>query len=349
MTTILTRTAALIVALGSSIAMAQTRLNGAGATFPNPVYQRWTTEYQKLNPTVRIDYQSIGSGGGLKGITDKTIDFAGSDAPMNKKEQAAANAPLLQIPTVAGAVVLAYNLPNLTGDLKLTGPLITEIYLGKVSKWNDPQIATINPDLKLPNLAITPVWRTDGSGTSFVFTNYLATQSNEFISSIGAGKQVQWPVGQGGKGNEGVTAVVQQTPGAIGYIELTYATANKIPFASLKNKDGKFVKASAQTVAAAGAGALDRMGKSLAVDIWNQPGPDAYPIAAFTYIIVYQDLSYLKDQTKAKALVEFLTWATHGDAQKVAEEMDYAPLAPPVQQKVKAAIDTLTWNGQPIR
>jgi phosphate transport system substrate-binding protein len=345
----LTRTVAVAIALGSSIAMAETRLNGAGATFPNPIYQRWMTDYQKINPDIKIDYQSIGSGGGIKGITDKTIDFAGSDAPMSKKERAAVKQPVVHIPTVAGAVVLAYNLPNLSGELKLTGPIIADIYMGKITQWNDPKLAQINPGLKLPNSTITPVWRTDGSGTNFVFTNYLTTQSDDFTSTIGAGKQVKWPVGQGGKGNEGVTAAVQQTPGAIGYIELTYAKANNIPFALLQNKDGKFIKASPDSVAAAGAGAVAQMiDKNLAVDIWNQPGQDAYPIAAFTYIIVYQDLSYLKDPNKAKALVNFLTWATTSDGQKLAAEMDYAPLAPAVQQKVKAVLNSLTWDGKTI-
>ncbi|MGE5608855.1 MAG: phosphate ABC transporter substrate-binding protein PstS [Bacillota bacterium] len=344
----LTRAVAVVVALGSSFAMAETRLNGAGATFPNPIYQRWVTDYQKINPDVKIDYQSIGSGGGIKGITDKTVDFAGSDAPMNKKELAAAKQPVVHIPTVAGSVVLAYNLPNLSSDLKLTGPIIADLYLGRITQWDDPRIVQINPDVKLPHSTITPVWRTDGSGTNFIFTNYLATQSQDFASTIGAGKQVKWPVGQGGKGNEGVTAVVQQTPGAVGYIELNYAKANKIPFALLQNKDGKFVKASPESVTAAGAGAVNQMDKTLAVNIWNQPGQDAYPIAAFTYIIVYQDLSYLKDENKAKSLVAFLTWATVGEGQKMAAELDYAPLAPAVQQKVKSAIASLTWGGKAI-
>lgn len=345
--TMLKYAAGALMGLTATVAMAETRLNGAGATFPNPIYQRWVVEYQKSHPDVKIDYQSIGSGGGIKGIIDKTIDFAGSDAPMSKKEQQAAGAPVVHIPTVAGAVVPAYNLPNVKGEVKLTGPMLADIYMGKINNWNDPRLAAINPGLPLPNLPITPVWRTDGSGTNYVFTNYLATQSEEFKGNIGAGKQVRWPIGQGGKGNEGVTAVVQQTPGALGYIELNYATANRIPYASLQNKDGKFIKATPQTVAAAGEGALGQMDKTLAVNIWNQPGSEAYPIAAFTYIIVYKDLGYLKDANKAKALVNFLTWAT-SDGQKLASEMDYAPLAPGVQKKVAQAISGLTFNGQPL-
>jgi phosphate transport system substrate-binding protein len=338
---------AILILVGSSLARAETRLEGSGATFPNPLYQRWAGEYQKVDSTVKINYQSIGSGGGIKNITDKTVDFAGSDAPMSKKEQAAAGAPIVHIPTVAGAVVPAYNLPDFAGELKLTGEIIAEIYLGKITKWNDAKIAAVNEGANLPDLLITPVWRTDGSGTSFVFTNYLATQSDAFKSSIGTGKQVKWPTGQGGKGNEGVTAGVQQTPGALGYIELNYATANKIPFASVKNKSGKFIKASGQTVAAAGAGAVEQMKDSLAVDIWNQPGAEAYPISAFTYIIVYKDLGYLKDEKKAKALVGFVNWAAT-DGQQLAPSLDYAPLSSSVAAKVKEAIATLQWSGRPL-
>lgn len=342
------RAMAMVAVLTAGVAMAEVRLQGAGATFPNPIYQRWVTEYQKVNPDVKIDYQSIGSGGGIKGITEKTIDFAGSDAPMSKKEREVAGAEVVHIPTVAGAVVMAYNLPTVKGDVKLTGAIVADIYMGRISKWNDPKIVALNPEAGLPNLAITPAWRTDGSGTTFVFTNYIVTQSETFKESVGAGKQVKWPVGQGGKGNEGVTAVVQGTPGALGYIELNYATANKIPFALMQNRDGQFVKASPTTVAAAGEGAVEQMKGNLAVDIWNQPGANAYPIAAFTYIIVYKDLNYLKDQAKAKALVEFLTWATTGAGQRMAEEMDYAPLAGGVQKKVTEAVGGLTWGGKAV-
>jgi phosphate transport system substrate-binding protein len=339
------RIAFAMLALGSSVALAETRLQGAGATFPNPIYQRWTTEYQKANPDVKIDYQSIGSGGGIKGITEKTVDFAGSDAPMSKKEMAAAGGGIVHIPTVAGAVVLAYNAPGFQGDLKLSGDVVAEIFMGKITKWNDPKIAALNAGAKLPDAGITPAYRTDGSGTTFVFTNYLCTQSDDFKGTVGPGKQVKFPVGQGGKGNEGVTAVVQQTPGAIGYIELNYAIANKIPFALMKNKDGNFVKASTETVSAAGAGAAASMKDSLAVDIWNQPGANSYPISAQTYIIVYKDLGYVKDPAKAKALVGFLKWALT-DGQKMAPEMTYAPLAEPVQKKALDVVNGLMWDGK---
>jgi len=334
-----------VLAMGT-VVKAETKLQGGGATFPNPIYQRWVTEYQKAHPDVKIDYQSIGSGGGIKGITDKTFDFAGSDAPMNRKEMDAAKDPIVHIPTVAGSVVLAYNLPDVQGEIKLTGPIVADIYMGKITRWNDAKITAINAGTNLPDVGIIPVWRTDGSGTTFVFTNYLVTQSEEYTGNIGAGKQVKFPVGQGGKGNEGVTAGVQGAKGAIGYIELNYAMANKIPFALLQNKDGEFIKASPQTVAAAGEGAVAHMKDSLAVNLWNQPGKNTYPISAFTYIIVYKDLGYLKDANKAKALVDFLTWAT-GDGQRLAEEMSYAPLSEGVQKKVKEAIAGLTLDGKP--
>lgn len=336
------------IALTTTIASAEVRLTGGGATFPNPIYQRWVTEYQKSHPDVKIDYQSIGSGGGIKGITEKTFDFAGSDAPMSKKEIEAAKNPVVHIPTVAGAVVLAYNLPGISGEVKLTGPIVADIYLGKIKKWNDPAITSINAGTKLPDLGITPVYRTDGSGTTFVFTSYVATQSDNFKDNIGASKTVQFPLGQGGKGNEGVTAAVQQTPGAIGYIEVNYATGNKVPFALLKNKDGHFIKASPKTIAAAGDAAVAQMKDSLAVDLWNQSGSDVYPISAFTYVIVYKDLSYLKDESKAKALLAFLTWATTQPGQAFAESMDYAPLATGVQGKVADAIKSLNWAGKSV-
>ncbi|HYO07341.1 MAG TPA: phosphate ABC transporter substrate-binding protein PstS [Tepidisphaeraceae bacterium] len=344
-------TAATILLSTAGAARADVRLQGAGATFPAPIYQRWVTEYQTQHPEVKIDYQSIGSGGGIKGITEKTVDFGASDAPMNKKEVAAVGGEdkILQIPTVAGAVVVAYNLPEFQGELKLDGTTVADIFLGKITKWNDAKIAALNEGAKLPDMPITSAHRTDGSGTTYVFTSYLATQSDEFKEKVGGAKQVEWPGGQGGKGNEGVTQVVQQTKGSIGYIELAYAVQNKIPFATMKNKDGKFVKASPESVSAAGEGALEQMSKGLAVNIWNQPGEKAYPISAFTYIIVYKDLGYLKDAAKAKAMVGFLNWATtQQGGQQLAASLDYAPLSEGVQKKVAEAIATLAWDGKPL-
>lgn len=344
--------ATMLVAAVSTLAAAgeDVRLQGAGATFPNPLYQRWVAEFQKSHPNVKIDYQSIGSGGGIKAITEKTVHFAGSDAPLNKKELQAIGAEnVVQIPTTAGAVVPAYNVPGLQKPLQFTGELIADIYQGKISKWNDPKIATLNQDVKLPDLAITPAWRSDGSGTTFVFTSYLTTQSEEFKGSIGSGKQVQWPVGQGGKGNEGVAAAVQGTAGAIGYIELNYAVANKISFGSVKNQAGKFIVASPETVSAAGATAAANLsGSLLAANIWNQTGDDAYPISGFSYIIFYKDLSNAKSETEAKAFIDFLTWAA-SDGQKLAGEMTYAPLADGVRTKVLEAIKTATYKGAAVK
>ena len=329
-------------------ATAQLRVQGAGATFPNPLYQKWVITFSKTYPSAQFDYQSIGSGGGIKGLTDKSIDFAGSDAPMSKKERETAGAPVLHLPMVAGAVVPAYNIPGFSGDLNLSGPVLADIYLGAITNWSDPRIASINPGTTLPNLRIVPVSRTDGSGTTFVFTNYLATQSDAFKETVGMGKAVKWPVGQGGKGNEGVAAAVQQTAGSLGYVELNYATANKIAFASVQNAAGKFIKASPASVSAAGTAAASDMTSEPVAALWNRSGDDTYPVAAFTYVIVFQDLAYLRDRTKAKALVDFLTWAATS-GQESAVELDYAPLAPPVREKVLAAIASLTFEGQPIK
>ena len=346
------RTAALaVIALGVSTAVAETRLQGAGATFPNPLYQRWIGEYQQAHPEVKIDYQSIGSGGGIKAITDKTVQFAGSDAPMSKKELDGVQGKadnIIEIPSCAGGVVPAYHVPGVTEDLKFTGEVLAEIYMGRINKWNDPKIAQLNAGVNLPSLPITPAWRTDGSGTNYIWTNYLATQSKQFLSSIGKGKQVKWPLGQGGKGNEGVAQIVEQTPGAIGYLEQNYADKNHIAYGLVQNKSGKFVKASPQSVSMAGEGAVAHMnGHVLAADIWNQPGDQAYPISSFTYLIVYKDLSNLQNKEQAQALVEFLTWVTH-DGQKLASNLDYAPLSEGVQKKVEAAIQTVSFHGQSV-
>lgn len=327
-------------------AAAETKLQGAGATFPAPIYQRWIAEFQKSHPDVRIDYQAIGSGGGIKGITERTVDFGASDAPMTRKELTAAGNDVVQIPTVAGAVVMAYNLPGVQG-LKLDGPTVGDIFLGKIKNWNDPKIAAMNPGVSLPDQQITPVHRTDGSGTNFIFTNYLAESSPEFKEKVGTGKSVEWPGGQGGKGSDGVTQIVQGTKGAIAYVEIAYAHQNHISSALMKNKDGQFVEANADSVSAAGEGAVSQMDKTLAVNIWNQPGAKAYPIASFTYLLVHKDLAYLKDPAKAKVLVEFLKYST-GEGEKLAAELDYAPLAPAVQQKVNAAIESLQWDGKPV-
>ncbi len=341
----------LAIVLGVSTASAQIRIQGAGASFPAPFYKRLVAEYQKLHPGTQIDYQSIGSGGGIRAITDKTVHFAGSDAPLSKDQIKALGGEesLVEVPSCAGGVVPTYNLPKLKQDLKFTGKLLADIYMGKIIQWNDPAIVKLNPAIELPDMAITPVWRTDGSGSTFIFTHYLATQSKSFITTIGSGTQVKWPLGQGGKGNEGVTAVVQQTLGGLGYVEQGYADNNHLPYGAVANSEGKFLKASPHTVSMAGDGAVsDMKGHILAVNIWNQPGDEAYPIASFTYLIIYKDLSNLSDKDQAQALVDFLWWTMH-DGQKFATELDYAPLAQAVQQKNEQALKTLSYKGQELK
>jgi phosphate transport system substrate-binding protein len=331
-------------------AASTTRLQGAGATFPAPFYKRMVVAYQELHPNVLIDYQAFGSGGGIKAITDKTVHFCASDAPMSKSELDAVGGEesIIEFPSCAGGVVPIYNVPGVKGELNFTGQLLADIYLRKVSKWNDPAIAKINPELKLPDLAITPVRRSDGSGTTFIFTSYLLTQSDDF-KSIGSGKAVEWPFGQGAKGNEGVTAVVQQTAGGLGYVEQSYADNNHLLYGAVQNKAGKFVKASPESVSAAGANSAAKMqGQVLAANIWNQAGEKAYPIASFTYLIIYKDLNNLSNRESAQALMSFLWWATH-EGQHHASELGYAPLAPEVQQKVEAALKTVSYQGEPLK
>jgi phosphate transport system substrate-binding protein len=347
MTLIAKAAAAAVLALGFSVASAEVHLSGAGATFPAPFYARWVGEYNKLHQDVKIDYQSIGSGGGVKAITEKTVDFAGSDAPLSKKEIDAlgGEAKVVEIPSCSGGVVPAYHIDGVSAELKFSGPVLAEIYLGTISNWNDPKIVALNPGANLPALPITPVWRTDGSGTTYVFTNYLATQSEDYKSKIGMGKQVKWPNGQGGKGNEGVAQVVQQTNGGIGYLEQNFADKNHIAYGPVQNVAGKFVKASPETVSLAGEGAVTGMnGHVLRANIWNQSGENAYPISSFTYLIVYQDLDNVKSKEQAQTLVDFMWWATH-DGEKLAAELDYAPLSEGVQKKVEDALKVITYKG----
>jgi phosphate transport system substrate-binding protein len=341
--------ASAVMGLAPCAAFSQIKINGAGATFPDPLYQRMNAEYRKIATDVEVDYNGIGSGGGIKSITDKTVDFAASDAPLGKGEIAKTGgaANLIEFPSCAGAVVPAFNLPGVS-DLKFSGAVLSQIYMGKIIKWNDPEIAKLNPGVVLPDLVITPVYRTDGSGTNFVWTHYLCDVSPAFKEAIGSGKQVKWPLGQGGKGTAGVAAVVQQTSGAIGYIEQNYADKNKISFGSVQNKAGKFIKASPASVSAAGASAATLLtGNQLQADIWNQEGDSTYPIASFTYLIVYKDLNNLKSRQQAQALVDYLWWATH-DGQTFATDLDYAPLAPAVAEKVSQLLQTMTYGGQAV-
>ncbi|MBY0114376.1 MAG: phosphate ABC transporter substrate-binding protein PstS [Phycisphaerales bacterium] len=340
------------IVVGGQVASAgEVRLGGAGATFPAPLYTKWVAEYEKVNPSVKIDYRSIGSGGGVKSITDKTVAFGASDAPLNKKEIDAMGGEdkVVQFPAVIGGVVPAYNLPGVKETIKFSGDVLADIFLGKISSWDDPRLQELNSGVNLPKLAITPAFRTDGSGTTHVFTSYLATQSPTFKGEVGAGNQVKWPLGQGGKGNEGVAAVIQQTAGSIGYIEQNYAVANKIAYGSVKNKAGQFILATPDTMSLAGDGAAATLkGTILRADIWDQPGEKTYPISAFTYIILYKDLSNIKTADEAKALVSFLKWAT-SSGQSLATQMDYAPLSDNVRKAVDAAIASLTHDGKPVQ
>ena len=317
-------------------------LNGAGATFPYPLYSKWMSEYNSKHPNVRINYQSIGSGGGIRQITAKTVDFGASDAPMTTDETTKAAGKLLHIPTTMGAVVVTYNVTGVAAPLKIAGDVLADVFLGKISKWNDPRIAADNPEASLPDQKINVVSRSDGSGTTAVFTEYLGKVSPEFKNQVGAGKSVKWPSGLGAKGNEGVTGQVKTTPGSVGYVELAYATQNKMPVASVKNKAGKFVAPSIAAITAAGAGIA--VADELHVSITDAAGEGAYPIASYTYILVYEDSA---DPTKAKTLAEFLWWAIH-DGQKHAEALHYAPLPDPVMKKVEARLKTLKSGGKTL-
>jgi len=299
-------------------------INGAGATFPYPIYSKLFDVYSKEHSGIHFNYQSIGSGGGIRMITQRTVDFGASDAPMTD-EQLKAAPGMLHFPTVMGADVLAYNVAGVK-TLKLTGPLVADIFLGKVAKWNDPAIAKINPGVALPDQDITVCHRSDGSGTTYIFVDYLSKVSPQWAKDVGKATSVKWPTGLGGKGNEGVTALIQQTPGSIGYIELIYAANNHIPFADLQNHDGKFVTASLASVTAAAAGASSNMPADFRVSITDAPGADAYPISSFTYLLVYRQQT---DKTKGQQIINFLKWALH-DGQQYAPTLQYAPLPAPV-------------------
>jgi phosphate transport system substrate-binding protein len=312
-------------------------INGAGATFPYPIYSKWFDVYAKENPGIKFNYQSIGSGGGIRMLSNRTVDVGASDAPLTDQQLAEAPGKILHFPSVMGAVVIAYNLPGFTGTLRLTGPVVADIYSGKVTKWDDEKIRELNPGAPLPSQDIVVCHRSDGSGTSYIFTDYLSKVSPSWATDPGKGTAVKWPVGLGGKGNEGVTALVQQTPGAIGYVELIYALNNKIPFAELQNKAGSWVKASLEGVTAAAASSAGNMPADFRVSITDAPGPDAYPISSFTYLLVYQKQS---NKEIGGHIVKFLHWALT-DGQKFAAELKYAPLPAEVVQRETAQIDQL--------
>jgi phosphate transport system substrate-binding protein len=318
-------------------------LTGAGATFPYPLYSKWFDEYAKLTG-VKINYQSIGSGGGIRQLSEGTVDFGATDSPMSDEELAKAKyGPILHIPTVLGAVVVTYNIPGLSVPLELTPQVIADIFAGKITKWNDTRIASLNPTASLPSSDILVVHRSDGSGTTYIFTDYLSTAVPSWKTSIGKGKEVKWPVGLGAKGNEGVAGQVKQTPGAVGYVELAYAKQNKLPLTAVKNKAGKFIIPSVPAVTAAAAGVAKTLppNTDFRISVVDAPGPDSYPISSFTWIIVYQ---HQRDPVKGKKLVDFLNWAlTYGEPE--APSLDYAPLPSEMTPKVKAKVATIDFAG----
>ncbi|HEY3756526.1 MAG TPA: phosphate ABC transporter substrate-binding protein PstS [Opitutaceae bacterium] len=325
--------AGLLAALPAS---AQLLINGAGATFPAPIYQKWFDEFTKVDSSVRINYQAIGSGAGVKQIMAETVDFGASDDPVKDTDLAGAPRPLLQLPTVAGAIILSYNLDG-NPKLKLDGPTIAGIYLGKITKWNDPAIAGQNPDVKLPGDDILVVYRTDGSGTTANFTKYLSEVSPDWKRTVGAGKSVRWPSGLGGKGNAGVAGQIKQTPGAIGYVEMTYALQNGLPFADVKNAAGNYITPGIDTVVAAFASA--KVDDQFRFSMINGSGDKAYPIASSTWLLVY---AQQKDSAKGKALVELLRWI-YNSGEHLLPDPGYVPLPPEMIQRALGVVDQIKY------
>ncbi|MFZ2085149.1 MAG: phosphate ABC transporter substrate-binding protein PstS [Candidatus Sulfotelmatobacter sp.] len=332
------RTTLLFVcALLALPAVAQTTLNGAGATFPYPMYSKWFSEYHKLHPDVQVNYQSIGSGGGIRQVTEGTVDFGASDMPMTDGQLAEAQGKVktkvLNLPSVLGAVVPAYNIPGVSGEVKFTPDSLAGIFLGKITKWNDKAITSANPGVNFPDKDIIVVHRSDGSGTTFIWTDYLSKISGDWKNQVGSGTSVRWPIGLGGKGNEGVAGSIRQLQGSIGYVELIYAVQNNIPFGSVRNAGGAFLKASLEGVTAAAATA-PKMPADFRVSITNAPGKDAYPISSFTWLLIP---AQSKDAAKGKILADFLNWMVT-DGQKMTAALSYAPLPESVVQKEKEAI-----------
>ncbi|HKQ97471.1 MAG TPA: phosphate ABC transporter substrate-binding protein PstS [Candidatus Polarisedimenticolia bacterium] len=313
---------ALVLVASVGAAQADLTMDGAGATFPYPIYSKWFSEYNKIHPDVKINYQSIGSGGGIRQLTNQTVFFGATDGPMTQEQLLAAPGKVLHFPTVLGAVVPIYNLPEVSGDLRFSGSLLADIIMGKVAKWNDAAIAAENPGVTLPSTDITVVHRADGSGTTYIFVDFLSKVSAEFRSKVGVATSVNWPTGIGGKGNEGVAGLVKQTPGSIGYVELIYALQNKLSYGAVKNMDGQYVRASLDGVKAAAAAAAGQMPPDFRVSITNAPGKETYPISSFTWLLLYEKP---KDKEKSKAMLDFMKWALT-EGQKYASDLGYAPL-----------------------
>jgi len=298
------------------------QINGAGATFPLPIYSKWFSDYNKLHPNVEINYQSIGSGGGIRQLVERTVFFGASDQPMSDEMLAKAPGPILHFPTVLGAVVPVYNIEGSSTQIKFTGPVLADIFLGKITRWNDPALAKVNPGVALPSGTITVVHRSDGSGTTFVWADYLSKVSTEWKDKVGASSSLNWPVGVGGKGNEGVAGLVKQTPGSIGYVELVYALQSKITYGAVQNQAGEFISPEVKSVTAAAAGAVRTMPADFRVSITNSPGQGAYPISSFTWILLYESPD---DKANGLVMSDFMKWAL-GDGQAMAAELGYAPL-----------------------
>ena len=324
-------------------AAAQTLINGAGATFPYPIYSKWFDEYAKVDPEVRFNYQSIGSGGGIKQISSRTVDFGASDGPMTDEQLKQAPSELLHIPTVLGADVVTYNLPG-SPKLRFTPDVIADIFLGKITKWNDARLTAANPGVTLPDQPIVVVHRSDGSGTTYIWVDYLSKVSAEWQQKVGKGTSVNWPVGLGGKGNEGVAGQVKNTPGALGYVELAYAAKNALPVALVRNAAGKFIEPTIESTTAAATGAARSMPADFRVSLTNPPGDEAYPIASFTWLLLYREQP---DQAKGRAIVNFLWWMSH-EGQKFAADLLYAPLPPPVVKQIEARIKEINYQGKPL-
>jgi phosphate transport system substrate-binding protein len=315
------------------------QINGAGATFPYPIYSKWFDEYHKTHPNVEINYQSIGSGGGIRQLTAGTVFFGASDGPMTNDQIFAAGAKIIHLPTVLGGVVPVYEIPGVSGELRFTGKVLADIFLGKITKWSDPAIRSLNAGVNLPNLDITVVHRSDGSGTSYIWCDYLSKVSADYKKTVGVATSVNWPVGVGAKGNEGVAGLVKQTPGAIGYVELIYALQNKIPYGSVQNAAGEFIRASTETVSNAAAQAAKSMPKDFRVSITNASGPDVYPISSFTWLLFWEAP---KDKVRAKIMGDFVRWALT-DGQRFTTDLGYAPLPKEVVALEIATLNRLKW------
>lgn len=342
-----TSSLALAALLGAAApAAAQVTINGAGATFPNIIYQNWMLAYNQTHPDVKMNYQSIGSGGGIRQFSDGTVDFGASDAPMTDSAIAAIGGNVLHIPTVLGAVVPAYNLPGVAQPVRFSPDVLADIFLGKITNWNDARLASINPGVTLPNLDIIIVHRSDGSGTTFVWVDYLSKVSPEWAQKVGKGTSVNWPVGLGGRGNEGVAATVRQTPGALGYVELGYAMINKMASGVVRNRSGNWITPSLESVTAAAGGAMKDMGPNtdFRVSITDSPGPQAYPVASFTWLLLYKTYP---DSAKTRALLQFVWWA-QTDGQAKAPELGYAPLPKELRPWIQTRLQSITARGRAV-